>query len=103
MDYTFTNNELGLNIKMPITSDGKNGKDEDSLRISRISSLLYQGKLRFYDKCKGCISDIQSAEYDQTQLEKGKIKILEVFNDEGHMDYLDCVSYAVSYSKNWLL
>lgn len=31
-----------FNIKVPISSEGKSGKDEDDLRISRTSSLLFQ-------------------------------------------------------------
>lgn len=105
-DYTLSeasNQGLSLNLKFPLKSDGKTGKDEDSTRISRASTLLYQGKLRFYKDCKGAIHDFRNLQYDQKEAEKGRIKVLELFTESGHNDFWDCVSYAISYLKNFTI
>ena len=93
---------LPLNIKMPIRSDGKQGKDEDSVRISRGNALLYNNQLHFDRDCIHCIHDIEDAEYDAKALEKGEDKISEVFDGSGHSDALDCIMYACAYFKNYL-
>nr|DAE44747.1 MAG TPA: hypothetical protein [Caudoviricetes sp.] len=36
-------------------------------------------------------------------MEKGKIRILEIFNEDGHLDFLDCIFYSEAFMKNWLL
>lgn len=105
-DYAFTDSRaagLPLDIKMPIDSEGKGGKDEDEVRISRTTTLLFTGKLRFMNHCTHCIDDLSTLEYDSKALEKGHIKIAEVFDGSGHGDAADSVFYATTYLKNFVL
>lgn len=105
-DYAFTDSRaagLPLDIKMPIDSEGKGGKDEDEVRISRTTTLLFTGKLRFMNHCTHCIDDLSTLEYDSKALEKGVIKISEVFDGSGHGDAADSVFYATTYLKNFVL
>ena len=53
--------------------------------------------------CKGCINNLKIAQYDMDAMGKGKIRILEIFNEDGHLDFLDCIFYSEAFMKNWLL
>lgn len=80
-------------VKMPI-----DGKEKDDVRIRRISSWLFNEKLRVYDKCLGCINDLKTLEYDQDYMSKhSDIKIKQYFDENGHNDYWDCIVYGTSY------
>ena len=90
-------------VKFPIGSDGKMGKDPIELRIQRDSSLLWRGKLRFRDICESTISDFRTVQYDPKKLMQGKEELLETFNSsDAHWDNLFAVDYAVAYYKNSL-
>jgi PBSX family phage terminase large subunit len=90
-------------VKFPIDSEGKMGKDPIELRIQRDSSLLWRGKLRFRDICESTISDFKTVQYDPKKLMQGKEELLETFNSsDAHWDNLFAVDYAVAYYKNAL-
>lgn len=99
---TIEGRKNGFVVRMPLDSEGKSGKDTDETRISRGCNVLWQGKLRFYDKCVDTIENFREAKYDPKQAEKGIEKIYEEFTESGHQDMLDCVFYALAYFKNLL-
>ena len=89
---------IPVNIKFPVKSDGKDGKDEVSSRITRGLDLLYRHKLRFNKKCKYTIDDFLSATYDQKQLEtKGIETRSDNYTSTGHGDMIDSVEYGFCY------
>lgn len=100
---------LPIDIKFPIRSDGKDGKDEVPVRITRGLDLLFRHKLRFNRRCKYTINDFLSAKYDNKLLEtKGIETRSDEFNEDGHLDCIDAVEYSFCYyspilnSNGWL-
>lgn len=91
-------NRLPINIKFPIKSDGKDGKDEVTSRITRGLDLLYRHKLRFNKQCKYTIDDFLSAVYDQKLIEtKGIETRSDDYTSTGHGDMIDAVEYGFCY------
>lgn len=75
-------------------------KDKEEERISLGQSWLYSGKLRVHISCKHTIEDFKNIVADPKAADKGEIRRLDSFNEEGHFDCLDGVDYSMSYYKN---
>lgn len=69
----------------------------DLERIKTGQSWLYLGKLRFSSNCQISINNFKDATHDEKVYEKtGEIRTKEVFDDVGHLDALDSVSYLIA-------
>ena len=89
---------LSVQIKFPIRSDGKNGKDEKPAIITRELDLFFRKKLRINEECRFLIDDIKNATYDKKLMEEKGIETRsDIYNIEGHSDMLDCLDYGVSF------
>lgn len=92
-DTTLIKSRNLYSVKMPI-----DGKEKDDARIRRISSWLFNEKLRVSDKCKGVLNDLNTLEYDQDYMQKhSDVKIKQYFDENGHNDFFDALVYGTSY------
>lgn len=76
-------------------------KEKSEERIKRQQSLFYLGQIKIYKELVHVIHDIKDAELDRDKYEKtGVITRLDVFDEYGHGDSLDCIDYISTYVKN---
>jgi hypothetical protein len=86
----FRNKGIPVIVKFPIDSNGNPKKDEMTTRITFGTSLIYRKKFRIWKGCMDVIGDYKSAQYDPEKLQKGIETRLDVFDEGGHLDLLDC-------------
>lgn len=82
--YSFRN----ITIKYPY-------KEEISERIKQSSSMIYQGRLRFYKGCKETIDSFKSVSYDMKAYEKGELKYLDEPTQGTRCDEVDATCYIL--------
>jgi PBSX family phage terminase large subunit len=91
---------LGIEAHYPINSKGVTGKDDELTRITMTQNLLYQNKLRLYQDCSHCITEMTNAVYDDKAKDKGIIKMKDNYDTDGHYDSIDAIHYGLAYYRN---
>ena len=72
-------------------------KPVEEERIKTGQSWLFSGKLRIASNCITSINNMRDAVHDPAIYERtGEIRTKETYNDEGHLDALDCIHYLIA-------